>query len=380
MSLAGDLSGFELRRTTLARGIQMQMNVIVVDDTPINVTLISHLIGRLEDSTAIGFTMPQEGLTWCLEHVPDLVIVDYMMPELDGIEFVKRFRAFPGREDIPVLMVTANDHIEVRHQALEAGANDFLTKPIDKAEFMSRTRNMLSLRRGQRKLEDRAAWLAEEVKKATAEILARERETIVRLSKAADSRDPETGAHILRMAHFSKLIAAGMKMSEADQDMILEAAPMHDIGKVGIPDNILLKQGRLDVVEFEIMKQHAILGYDILNGSQSPMLQAAAQIALAHHEKFDGSGYPNGLAGEDIPVFARICSVGDVFDALTSERPYKQAWSDERAIALLKDGAGSHFDPRCVEAFLADWEGVLAIRNRFKDDDAGDNGARLGGY
>jgi len=358
----------------------MKMNVIVVDDTPINVTLISHLVGRLDDSAAIGFTVPQLGLAWCVEQIPDLIIVDYMMPEMDGIEFIRRFRACPGREDIPVLMVTANDQIEVRHKALEAGANDFLTKPIDKAEFMARARNMLSLRRGQRKLEDRAVWLAEEVKKATAEILARERETIIRLSKAADSRDPETGAHILRMSHFARLIAAQMGLSEADQDMLLEAAPMHDIGKVGIPDNILLKPGRLDVGEFEIMKRHSILGYDILNGSQSLMLQAAAQIALAHHEKYDGSGYPNGLAGEAIPLFARICAVGDVFDALTSERPYKKAWEDERAIALLREGAGSHFDPACVEAFLADWDEVMAIRERFKDDEGEKNAHQLGGY
>lgn len=362
------------------KGKQMQLNVIIVDDTPINVTLISHLIGRLEDCVAKGFTIPQEGLAWCLENVPDLVIVDYMMPELDGIEFVRQFRAGEGRADIPVLMVTANDQIAVRHQALEAGANDFLTKPIDKAEFMARTRNMLSLRRSQRKLEDRAAWLDEEVKKATALILARERETVIRLSKAADSRDPETGAHILRMSHFSKLIAKQLGLSEAEQEMILEAAPMHDIGKVGIPDNILLKPGRLDVAEFEIMKRHSILGYDILNGSQSEMLQAAAQIALSHHEKFDGSGYPRGLVGEAIPLFARICAVGDVFDALTSERPYKKAWDDERAIALLREGMGSHFDPACVEAFLSDWDGVMTIRKRFQDDKSEQESHHLGEY
>lgn len=358
----------------------MKMNVVVVDDTPINVTLISHLVRRLDDCVPVEFTDPLKGLAWCVEQVPDLVIVDYMMPDLDGIEFVRRFRACAGREDIPVLMVTANDQIEVRHQALDSGANDFLTKPIDKAEFMARTRNMLSLRRSQRKLEDRAAWLAEEVKKATAEILERERDTIVRLSKAADSRDPETGAHILRMSHFAKLIAQKLGLSEADQDMLLEAAPMHDIGKVGIPDNILLKPGRLDVAEFEIMKRHAIKGYDILSGSHSPMLQAAAQIALAHHEKYDGSGYPNGLVGEAIPLFARICAVGDVFDALTSERPYKKAWTDERAIAMLREGAGTHFDPACVEAFLADWDAVTEIRNRFKDDEAEKLDHLLGGY
>lgn len=169
-------------------------------------------------------------------------------------------------------------------------------------------------------------------------------------------------------------------MSEDDQDMLLEAAPMHDIGKVGIPDNILLKPGRLDVAEFEIMKRHSILGYEILNGSQSAMLQAAAQIALAHHEKYDGSGYPNGLVGDAIPLFARICAVGDVFDALTSERPYKKAWEDDKAIALLREGAGTHFDPACVAAFLADWDGVMAIRNQFKDDEAEKENHQLGSY
>ncbi len=358
----------------------MKMNIIVVDDTPINVTLISHLVRRIDECVPFEFTDPQKGLAWCLEQVPDLVIVDYMMPELDGIEFVRQLRACAGREDVPVLMVTANDQIEVRHQALDAGANDFLTKPIDKVEFMARTRNMLSLRRGQRKLEDHAAWLEAEVRKATAEILARERETIIRLSKAADSRDPETGAHILRMSHFSRLIASHLGLSVADQDMLLEAAPMHDIGKVGIPDHILLKPGRLDVAEFEIMKRHSILGYEILNGSQSAMLQAAAQIALGHHEKFDGSGYPYGLKGEEIPLFARICAVGDVFDALTSERPYKKAWEDDRAVALLREGMGGHFDPACVEAFLEDWDAVLAIRNRFVDDEAEKEGHKLGSY
>lgn len=347
----------------------MQMNVVVVDDTQINVTLLSHLVAKLEDCVAIGFTAPQEGLAWCAGNVPDLVMVDYMMPELDGIEFIRRLRAIPGREDVPVLMVTANDQVKVRHQALEAGANDFLTKPIDKTEFIARSRNMLSLRRAQRKLADHAAWLEAEVKKATAEILMRERETLVRLFKAADSRDPETGAHIQRVAHFSKLIAAHLGLPEEEQNMLLEAAPMHDIGKVGVPDSILLKPGRLDEAEYSLMKCHTIFGFEILQGSQSPALQAAAQIALGHHEKFDGSGYPNGIKGEAIPLVARICAVADVFDALTCARPYKKAWELDRAVAYLRNGAGSHFDPVCVTAFLADWDAVLAIRNRFRDDD-----------
>lgn len=358
----------------------MKMNVVVVDDTPVNVTLLSHLIARLPECSPVTFTEPQKGLDWSLQNVPDLVIVDYMMPELDGIEFIRLFRSAPGREDIPVLMVTANDQTQVRHQALDAGANDFLTKPIDKTEFMARTRNMLSLRRGQRRLEDHAAGLAEEVRLATAEILARERETVIRLSRATDSRDPETGAHILRMAHFSKLIAARLGLGIAEQDMILEAAPMHDIGKIGIPDHILLKPGRLDPAEFDIMKRHARMGFDILDGSQSPFLQSAAVIALGHHEKFDGSGYPSGLKGDAIPLFARICAVADVLDALTSERPYKQAWDLERAAAYLREGAGSHLDPACVEVFLSSWDEVLRIRDSFKDEEDERSAHNLGAF
>lgn len=347
----------------------MKMNVVVVDDTQINVTLLSHLVAKLEDCVSIGFTVPEEGLAWCAGNVPDLVMVDYMMPELDGIEFIRRLRAIPGHEDVPVLMVTANDQLKVRHQALEAGANDFLTKPIDKTEFIARTRNMLSLRRAQRKMADHAAWLETEVKKATAEILVRERETLVRLFKAADSRDPETGAHIQRVAHFAKLIAARLGLSEEQQNILLEAAPMHDIGKVGIPDSILLKPGQLDEAEFNTMKRHTIIGFEILHGSQSPVLQAAAQIALGHHERFDGSGYPSGIKGEAIPLVARICAVADVFDALTCERPYKTAWETDRAVEYLREGAGNHLDPVCVAAFLADWDAVLSIRSRFRDVD-----------
>lgn len=221
----------------------------------------------------------------------------------------------------------------------------------------------------QAKLADRAEWLAGEVAKATREVLARERETVVRLSKAAEYRDPETGAHILRMAHYSELIARGLGLSEADRQLLLEAAPMHDIGKVGITDAILLKPGRLTPLEFEVMKQHAQIGHEILKDSSSLVLQTGAAIALGHHEKFDGSGYPQGLAGEAIPIFSRIVAVADVFDALTSERPYKKAWPLEQAADHLKAHSGSHFDPLCVDTFFAQWPQVLEIRQRFQDED-----------
>jgi len=329
--------------------------------------LIKALVLRLGECDPVLFEHPLQALEWSHAHVPDLVIVDYMMPDMDGHQFTSAFREIPGREEIPLLMVTANDQKEVRYQALEGGANDFLTKPIDRIEFSARVRNMLNLRSGQRQLADRAQHLEALVNARTEEIREREQELIFRISRAAEFRDPETGAHIQRMAHYSLLIAAALGMDENTQKLILEAAPMHDVGKIGIPDYILLKPARLTEAEFELMKQHARMGYELLQGSGSGILRAGAEIALSHHEKFDGSGYPQGLAGEDIPLFGRIVAVADVFDALTSERPYKKAWSLEEAAKFLKEGRGQHFDPTCVDAFLASWDQMLQVRQRFQD-------------
>ena len=346
----------------------MIQHVLIVDDTEINLILFGALVKKLENCVPHVFSDPRAGLAWAQENAMDLVIVDYMMPEVDGLEFIRLLREMPGRDATPVLMITANDQKPIRYRALDSGASDFLTKPVDKIEFLARAKNMLNLSEARKKLDDRAEWLAEEVRKATVEIVERERETVLRLSKAAEFRDPETGAHILRMAHFSKLIAAGMGLSVDDQELLLEAAPMHDIGKVGIADKILLKPGRLDHEEFEVMKQHAILGFELLKGSASRVLQAGAEIARGHHEKFDGSGYPAGIKGKEIPIFSRIVAVADVFDALTSERPYKKAWSLEAAVDFLVAGSGSHFDPDCVQAFLSAWDDVLEIRARFHED------------
>jgi putative two-component system response regulator len=342
--------------------------VLIIDDTEINLILFGALVKKLDDCVPHTFAHARDALAWTKDNVPDLVIVDYMMPDLDGLEFIRLMREMPGRDGVPVIMITANDQKQLRYRALDLGANDFLTKPVDKVEFLARTRNMLLVSDARKQLADRAAWLADEVRKATAEIVERERETVIRLCKAAEYRDPETGAHILRMAHYSRLIAAGIGLSVADQDLLLEAAPMHDLGKVGIADKILLKPGRLDEGEFEIMKQHAIYGYELLKGSSSRVLQAGAEIAKGHHEKFDGSGYPDGLRGTDIPIFSRIVAVADVFDALTSERPYKKAWTLEEAVDFLVAGSGKHFDPDCVRAFLNAWDDVLGIRDRFTEE------------
>ena len=342
------------------------MKVVIVDDTHINLVLMSRLMEKLEDVTTVAFQSAREALQWCREHPYDLLILDYMMPDINGLEFIGQLDPDP-RARPPVLMVTASQDVEIRHRALENGANDFLIKPIDKVEFLARTRNMLALRRATVALENRASWLASEVSAATAELRAREQETILLLCRASEYRDPETGAHIQRMAHYSRLIAAELGMSEEEQDRLLSAAPMHDIGKVGTPDTILLKPGRLNQEEMEIMRQHALIGYSILKSSKAKMLQLAAEIAYSHHERFDGTGYPNGLKGDAIPLAGRIVAVADVFDALTNVRPYKQAWTLDAARAFLVENSGSHFDPACVNALLKRWPEVLEIRGRLND-------------
>jgi len=348
------------------------MNVCIVDDATINLTLMEALIAHIGNCRATCFSQPISALQFCIDEPIDLLIVDYMMPELDGIEFIKRLRTTEQRREVPILMVTADHEKEVRHRALQSGATDFLTKPLDRIEFISRVRNMLDIRRSHVLLADRAAMLAEEVRKATAEIFAREREAVFRLSKAAEFRDPETGAHILRMAHYSELIARHLGWNDGRAEMMLQAAPMHDVGKLGTPDYILLKPSRLSPEEFEVMKRHAVIGWEILRDSASPVLQMAAEIAISHHEKFDGNGYPRGLAGDAIPQSGRIVAVADVFDALTSARPYKPAWTVERALAQLTDQRGRHFDPTCVDAFMAELDTVLAIRDRYQDPEEDD--------
>lgn len=342
--------------------------IAIVDDSEINLVLFGALVGKLGGCHAKLFREPTAGLVWCLEHTPDLVVVDYMMPEIDGIEFISRLRAEPRMADVPMLMITANEDREVRHHALRAGATDFLTKPVDHVEFSTRVRNMLALSNSHKKLADRAAWLAEEVAKATEAVHAREQELLFRMSRAAEFRDPETGAHIQRMALYSRLIAQGLGLSDSELQQIFQAAPMHDIGKIGIPDHILLKPGRLTPEEFDVMKQHALIGFELLKDSESTVLQTGALIAVSHHEKFDGSGYPYGVSADAIPLFGRIVAVADVFDALTSTRSYKPAWSLDEAAVYLREQSGKHFDPACVDAFFGQWDAVQEVHSQYRDE------------
>lgn len=335
------------------------MNIVILDDDRTSLLLLKTYVGTLHGCEPVTFTRPAESLEWCTNHDPDLIIVDYLMPEMNGVEFTRKFRSIAGNSDVPVVMVTGSDERELRHRALATGINDFLTKPVDHIELTTRMRNMLALRTSQKGLAERAELLAE-----------RERETLLCLGRAAQRRDPETHEHIVRVSHYSHLIAAEMGLPDPEAELLLLASPLHDVGKLGVPDRILHKPGPLTAAEYELMKQHTLIGAEILGQSNSPILQAGAEIALTHHERIDGSGYPNGLKGADIPLFGRIVAVADAFDALTSARPYKEAWKVDSAFAYIRERAGSHFDPVCVDAFLGRVDEVKSVKARHPDPDS----------
>lgn len=334
------------------------MEVVIVDDDPVNLAFYEGLLEQQRDIGLKSFEKAEDAIAYCRKSVPDLLIADYMMPGIDGIECVRRFCALPGCDTVPVIMVTANSDREVRQRALEVGAADFLSKPVDGQEFCVRVRNMLRLREAYSQIQSKAKLLTAEIARATEKIRANERDTLYALARAAEYRDPETGAHVLRMANYTRLIARQLGFNEEEQDVLLQAAPLHDLGKIGIPDSILLKPGPLSSEERKVMQTHATIGWQILCTHTSPILQAGALIAYSHHERFDGTGYPRALAGEKIPLYGRIVAVADVFDALTSVRPYKDAWPVAAAVSYLKDQAGAHFDPQCVQGLLGCWDEV----------------------
>ena len=342
--------------------------VMVVDDQSTGRAILEQVVRGLDERVVVeGFARPIDAVVWATRHVSDLVLVDYMMPEMDGIEFVKRLRALPGYEHVPIVMITVHDDRKVRYAALDAGITDFLTKPIDARECLARCRNLLTLRRQHVVLEDRRRLLEHMVEDATREVREREKETLLRLARAGEFRDEETGFQLIRMSRYSRLIANAIGLDRDDAETVELAAPLHDIGKIGIPDHILLKGDKLDAGEWEVMRRHPVIGHEILKGSASKYVRMGALIALGHHEKYDGSGYPNGLVGDHIPLCARIVAVADVYDALTSVRPYKGAWPSEQAFEYVRGQAAQHFDPRMVEAFSAMKKEVLQVQNEWRD-------------
>jgi len=337
------------------------MQIVLVDDSQSSLSYMAGLVQSLPECKAITFQNPVDALEWCKANEQDLVVVDYIMPALNGLQFIEAFRNLGQKSATPVVMVTSSDVKDVRYMALQLGATDFLNKPVDSIEFLARVRNLLAVYRAHKALGDLSHWLAGEVRKATQRLVEREREAILFLARTAEHRDPETGYHLARMAEYSRLIATELALSADDVGFIFTAAPLHDVGKVGIPDSILLKPGPLNAEEIAIMQQHTRYGAEILAGSTSPLLQLAAEIAHCHHERFDGKGYPRGLRGEEIPLPGRIVALADVFDALTSDRPYKTAWSLDRACHHIRNQRGLHFDEACVDAFFSTINAVEAI-------------------
>jgi two-component system response regulator RpfG len=349
--------------------IRRQRKVLIVDDESTGRTILAKIIQQAEEEVSIAaFDNPLEALQWLDDNHPDLIITDYRMPEINGVELIKQIRSKASCQDIPIMMITVVSEKSVRYDALEAGATAFLTRPIDQIECRTSCRNLLKLHEQQTIIQDRADWLARKVEVATQQIVSREHETLLRLAKAGEYRDEVTGFHVVRMAKYSHEIAQALGLSGKECDEIEYAAPMHDIGKIGIPDNILLKPGKFEPHEWQVMQQHTVIGHSILSNSQSRYIQTGSIIALNHHERFDGSGYPNGISGKDIPLVARIVAVADVYDALVSPRPYKQAWEVKDAEDYLHKHAGTQFDPICVEAFFERLDNIASIHKTYRDN------------
>lgn len=344
------------------------MKALLVDDNPSNLFMLGKLIQNAGLGDLSAFKDPLKALANARQVQFDIVIVDYMMPGMDGLEFVRALRKIESYDDVPVVMVTTVDQKDVCYAALEAGATDFLTKPVDMAEVKARLRNLVKLRDLQNKTRDRASWLGEEVRKATHELSLLEEEIILRLSRAGEYRDSDTGAHVVRVARTSRELAEELGMNGQFCRDIYLAAPMHDVGKIGVPDSILRKPGPLTAEERRIMETHAVTGAAILAGSDSRLIRLAAEIAETHHERWDGSGYPKGLAGTHIPISGRIVAVADVFDALISYRPYKAPWPIEKAAAYIADNAGVLFDPAIARAFQTRFNRIVRIRDENPDE------------
>lgn len=353
--------------------------IVNIDDNDMNLLLIETYLQEI-DATFVNFTDPLLALEYIQKNPFDMVLVDYEMPTMNGIEVTTVVKRIDS--DAPIIMVTASDAEDtIQIQALMAGVNDFIKKPINKAILLNRVRNFIKLRRAIVRLNDQEKYLRIQVDKATASLHKtideltesyvtlehKEHETLRVLSRTAEYKDEETSNHVKRVSGYAVLMAKRLKLDESQQNILHFAAPLHDLGKVGTPDHILLKPGKLNDEEMRIMRQHTAIGADILQNSTSPYLQAGHIIAASHHEKYDGSGYPQGLSGEAIPLYGRIVAIADVFDALTSVRPYKKAWSFDEAINYLKQNSGIHFDPELIDLFTADLHEVHAIHTQYQD-------------
>ena len=323
--------------------------LLLVDDEPVNLRVLKQLLAS--DYQLVFAKNGDEAIKLATTSRPNLILLDVMMPGLTGFEVCRLLKEKEQTKSIPIIFVTAlSDEVD-ETEGFDAGAVDYITKPISPAVVKARVRTHLNLVRSDALLESRL-------------------QVVQRLGRAAEYKDNETGMHVMRMSHYAKELALAYGLSEAQAEILLHAAPMHDLGKIGIADSIMLKPGKLTDEEFATMKQHPEIGAEIIGDcGDSVLLNVAKSVSLTHHEKWDGSGYPNGLMGEEIPIEGRICAIADVFDALTSKRPYKDAWSIQRAVDFLNEQKGKHFDPALVELMVSILPKILEIKANFRDED-----------
>jgi len=348
------------------------MKILIIDGAEASRSRYLSMVAEVEGCEPLAFASAEEALDSCQDGTaPDMLIVSHSLPGMTGLELLRRLRELPGRAEIPALMVGASVAKDIRREAFALGAIDFVSPPVDLQELQARVKNMVARTERYKQEAETADWLAAQVKRATGELIERERKIIYRLAQIAEYRDPESALHPVRVSHYARLIALTQNLRPNVIDSIFAGSPLHDVGNVAIPDQILLKQGKLTPVEFETMKRHTLVGYELLHDKASSLLETAATIALTHHERFDGCGYPNGLKGEQIPLAGRICALADSFDVLTSERPYKPAWDINKALAEIESCRSSQFDPRLVDAFKSVLPEVLRIKEQFSDVNSG---------
>ena len=366
-SFVKEIAGFIEQRKSQKKITGQGGRILVVDDEEFNLEIINDRLVEQGYEVVLARN-GEEALQKVHEFSVDLILLDIMMPKLDGYEVTRRLKKGNETKIIPIVMVTALKDVSNRVKALEAGADDFLVKPVEATELKARVKSLLKIkayndhmRNYQKELEGEVAQRTSQLREALSKIKSASLETVHRLSRAAEYKDEDTAAHLQRMSHYSVVIAKKMGMATDFVEGIRYASPMHDAGKIGIPDKILLKPGKLDQEEWEIMKEHAVIGAKILEGSNTQFIQMGELIALNHHERWDGSGYPNGLKGRHIPLAGRITAVADVFDALTSKRPYKKPFPLEKSMQIIKKCKGKHFDPEVVDSFFAASDEIVTI-------------------
>lgn len=373
------------------RRVNKNAKIMIVDDEPLNImTFRQHLKGEGYDNF-VTTENPKQALLMIREERPDVLLLDIHMPHISGLDIVRVMALDPIMQHIPVLILTASTDPRVRKKALDLGASDFLAKPIDPNELLPRVRNAIILKQHYDMMSNEAIRLEQQVEHRTRQLEATRQQLILSLARAAEHRDNDTGNHVIRVGRYAAIIASAMDYPKQKLAMLEQAAQLHDVGKIGIPDSILFKPGKLDRDQYDLMKRHCALGKQIiepisdkdwgilkthtrrgeglLHVRSSPLLMLAARIAQTHHEKWDGSGYPLGLAGDDIPLEGRIVAVADVFDALSSARPYKKPFSRQKCFEILEDGRGKHFDPRVLDAFISKADEIIETQLQLMDEE-----------